>query len=416
MTKKLILPALRGNMGDWIFYSCLMNMKDLADRVEYASEIHQSKELSNMIQRQLKNRRSEQIAEYLETQPERFFNALVVATYDGQPDWHALANVDAWNKNDLKGLTEQQISSVGFLTLQGEEKLFAVDGQHRLSGIKKFFEDYDKANRTNDNVSVIFVAHKDTPKGLERTRRLFTTLNKTAKPVSKRDIIALDEDDTMAICARWLVEKSDFFTAEGRIAFVEANNIPPTNQICLTTIGNLYDLLTILFTKAETDIKKSKAKLQQARLSDKELQEYFELAKHFFNLLKKNIPELADFFAAKDTQIVVEKHRGKHGGSAVFRPIGLEAFTLIIAQLTKTMSLEESISLAAKLPRKLDGEPYRGLMWNSSNQTIIATHKVILREILLYMLGHSKIKEDKLIKRYEKATGDETRALPKRIV
>lgn len=35
----------------------------------------------------------------------------------------------------------------------------------------------------------------------ERTHRLFTTLNKSAKPVAKADIIALDEDDTMAIIA-----------------------------------------------------------------------------------------------------------------------------------------------------------------------------------------------------------------------
>ena len=51
-----------------------------------------------------------------------------------------------------------------------------------------------------DEVSVIFVAHEATSQGLERTRRLFTTLNKTDRPVSKGDIIALDEDDVVAIC------------------------------------------------------------------------------------------------------------------------------------------------------------------------------------------------------------------------
>ena len=39
------------------------------------------------------------------------------------------------------------------------------------------------------------VMHKNTTDGLEATRRLFTTLNKTAKPVSKNAVIALDEDD-----------------------------------------------------------------------------------------------------------------------------------------------------------------------------------------------------------------------------
>ena len=415
MTKKLILPALRGFMGDWIFYSCLMNMRDLADRVEYANEIHPNKALSEMIQRQLKSSRSKQISEYLKT-PERFFNALVIATYDGQPNWHALANVDARDKDDLGDLTEEQISSVGFLTLQGGEKLFAVDGQHRLSGIKEIFDKNNKEQTIDDEISVIFVAHKDTPEGLERTRRLFTTLNKAAKPVSKKDIIFLDEDDTMAICARWLAEKSNLFAEEGRISFVERNNIPSADQSCLTTIGNLYDLLIILFTKVETEIKASKANLQQARLPDEELQEYFELAERFFNLLRKNISELTEFFASKNTQTVVEKHRGKHGGSAFFRPIGLNVFILIIAQLTKKMSLEEAISLVAKLPTTLNEEPYEGLMWDPNTQTVTNSHRVTLREILLYMLGHSKFTESDLTERYQKETGDDTKKLPKRII
>ena len=41
--------------------------------------------------------------------------------------------------------------------------------------------------------------------------RLFTTLNKTARPVSKNAVIALDEDDVMAICVRRLIEDSRFF-------------------------------------------------------------------------------------------------------------------------------------------------------------------------------------------------------------
>ena len=85
---KVVLPALRGMMGDWIYYSCLMNLADLSSRVRYADEVHKNKSLSDMIQRQIKGNRGKQIAEYLSTQPERFFNSLVIATYGGQPNWH----------------------------------------------------------------------------------------------------------------------------------------------------------------------------------------------------------------------------------------------------------------------------------------------------------------------------------------
>lgn len=411
---KVVLPALRGMMGDWIYYSCLMNLADLSNRVRYADEVHKNKSLSDMIQRQIKSNRGKQIADYLSTQPERFFNSLVVATYGGQPNWHALSNVKAKSKDDLSGLKEEQIASVGFLTLQGDEKLFALDGQHRLAGIKKAIQDGLKQDPM-DEVSVIFVAHKATAKGLERTRRLFTTLNKTAKPVSKGEIIALDEDDVMAVSVRWLIEESKLFRGE-RIAFTAGNNIPASNQVSLTTIGNLYDVLGILFTDAKTDLKKRKSDLQRTRPSDETLKAYVQLSNQYFSMLGENIPELGDFFAAGDTKSVVTKQRGSHGGSVVFRPIGLDIFTRIVARLTKSMSLAEAVKLAAKLPRTLTKAPYAGLMWDASNKTISNAHNVTVREILLYMLDASKMGEVTLTQRYRKESGDETLELPKKIV
>lgn len=44
-----------------------------------------------------------------------------------------------------------------------------------------------------------------------RTRRLFTSLNKKAKPVDKSAVIALDEDDLAAYATRALVENSRVF-------------------------------------------------------------------------------------------------------------------------------------------------------------------------------------------------------------
>ena len=195
----LTLPALRGVIGSWVYYSCLVSLEEVAKRVRFADEIHKSKQLSGMIQRKLQSTRSAQIANYIKTQPERFFNSLVVATYGGKPDWQAITSINAkeGSTSELSSVSKEVLESVGFLTFYGDEKLFALDGQHRLAGIKRAVEEGLPKDQA-DEVSVIFVAHKVTPQGLERTRRLFTTLNKTARPVSKGDIIALDEDDVMA--------------------------------------------------------------------------------------------------------------------------------------------------------------------------------------------------------------------------
>lgn len=168
---EIALPALRGVMGNWVYYSCLMRLDEIAGRVRFADEVHSNKLLSDMIQRQLKRGRGDQIADYLETQEERFFNSLVVATYGGEPNWHGLSDIRSKSNKDLRDLGEDTISSIGFLTLRGDENLFALDGQHRLAGIKKAIKGNIEQD-PYDELSVIFVAHKDTSKGLQRTRRL----------------------------------------------------------------------------------------------------------------------------------------------------------------------------------------------------------------------------------------------------
>ncbi len=414
-SKEIVLPALRGIMGDWVFYSCLMTIDEIAKRVSYADEIHKNKKLSDMIQRSLKAARSAQISEYLRTQDERFFNSLVIATYGGQPNWSAIDNLRSKSGKEFVGkLSEETVNSVGFLSLSGNEKLFALDGQHRLSGIKKAMRD-GLDQDPPDDVSVIFVAHKSTVKGLERTRRLFTTLNKTARPVSKGDIIALDEDDVMAITVRHLIEETPRF-AGARIAFVASTNLPATNTTSLTTIGSLYDVLTILFSGVQTEQLKSKADLQRYRPDDVELKKYFSLSMRFFDLLAKNFDVLAEFFAADDTSEVVRKYRGSHGGSALYRPIGLAIIAEIIARLSKEHSLNKSIELAGRLPTNLADAPYEGLMWDSASQRIDNSNKVTLREILLYMLGHSKWTEKTLLERYQRVLGDEQAELPDKVV
>ena len=137
--------------------------------------------------------------------------SLIVAICKGQPYWFPLSHIrNSCNAEELEGLSEEHVASLGFLTLQGDEKIFALDGQHRLSGIKRFLKE-NRGQDSQDQVSVIFVGHEDSNKGTERTRRLFTTVSKTAKSVSKGDIIALDEDDVMALSVRWLIDKTELF-------------------------------------------------------------------------------------------------------------------------------------------------------------------------------------------------------------
>lgn len=413
--KSIVLPALRGVMGDWVYYSALMSTEEVGLRVSYADEIHKNENLSEMIQRKLKAGRAKEIANYIQEQPERFFNSIVVATYDGEPNWFAVSGVKPSDDSiSAEDFTEETLNSVGFLKFRGDEKLFAIDGQHRLAGIKRACADGLKQDQI-DELSVIFVAHKKSKSGLERTRRLFTTLNKTAKPVVKGDIIALDEDDVMAICARRLIEETDYFGGS-RIAFVATNNMPSGNFESITTIGNLYDILLTIFTKFPSKLKESKRNLRNIRPGEERLEEFFNFALCFFKDLGKNFPEVNEFYQSTKAEDVVRKYRGQHGGSVLFRPIGIQILVDVIARLTAKHDLSKAMQIASKLPRNLNEAPYLGLMWDSSNRTISNSHKVTLREVLCHMVECSKYSEGKLTERYRKEISQEDAVLPEKVI
>lgn len=381
--KRRYLPALRGLFGDWAYYSCLMSLGELSTRVTFAAEIHKSKQLSALIQRELKRARAKEISEYLQTNAERFFNSLVVAVYDGDPAWHQLDHFTPLGHDiSVEDVPEDAVASLGFLSFTGEEKLFALDGQHRLAGIQEALSK-DKA-LGDDEVSIIIVAHKNSAAGLIRTRRLFTTLNKTAKPVSKGEIIALDEADVMAITVRDLVENHPHFS-ESRILIVAKSNLPVTDISHLTTIANLYDVLTVLFSKVQekTQVKE----LQYNRPSDERLIEYRDFALRYFGLLSKVSPKLADYFASEEPEKIVKSQRTPKGGNVLFRPVGQTLFAHLTEELIKGRSLEDAMEMLKLLPTELSKAPYVNLLWNPSTATLDLRRQVLVRRVLMYMLG-----------------------------
>ena len=398
-------------MGNRAYYSCLMSLRELATRVNYAKEIHANESLSDMIQRALEDRRSKEIAAYLQDNSDRFFNSLVVAVYDGEPNWLPLSDVKSrYGAETIPELSEATIESVGFLTLRGDEKLFALDGQHRLAGVKRAL--HDRMTDSEDEVSIILLGHRNTTDGLEATRRLFTTLNKTARPVSKNAVIALDEDDVMAICVRRLIEDSPFFHGNNA-AFIASSNMPVSNRHSLTTIGNLYDVLGILFSIAKTDLIAPKAQLKKERPTDTQLSRYAGFAMRFFETGETYMEELHEYFSRDEKEPVVAKYRGRHGGSVLFRPVGLEIFTHVVARLMGNLSLEAAMRRASLLPRTLSEAPYTDLMWDGNRGTVSSTHKVLIRDLLLHMVGvGSTAFRERLRERYRRVIGSEDATLP----
>lgn len=410
--KKLFLPCLKGVMGDWFYYICIMKMADVAERVSFAKEIHTNKNLSDLMQRALEEGRGENIKEYLLQNNERFFNSMIVAVYDGDPEWYEIGNISAdIESEEVESIPEDVVESLGVLRFSGKERFFALDGQHRLSGIRKALD--EKKELGAEEISIIFVAHQNDTVGLRRSRRLFTTLNKTAKPVAKREIIALDEDDTMAILTRRLIEESEIFK-DDRICYEKVSNIPLTNLTSITTIENLYDIVDLLLRKIlyEYDIKE----LTLNRLPDKELDTLYSAVSKFFDSLFLGNKALSEYNNSTYTK-AVKKYRHKEGGNVFYRPIGWIVMMNVLAELTNKYDLDKSIELLMLLPDDFSEAPFRSIVWNPSKKVILTKGRSLTVRILLYMLGISKGRTD-LVADYRAALGEgfEGAQLPAKIV
>ncbi|MBX9596018.1 MAG: DGQHR domain-containing protein [Roseomonas sp.] len=395
MANREYLPALRGRFGDWAFYSVLMTFRQVVDRVRYATEIHPvpgSKKLSALIQRELKEGRSSEIATYLRSNSDRFFNSLVIAVYAGDPAWHAFDVKPKTLDVREEDLSDTALYSVGYLSFSGEEELYALDGQHRVAGIRQALK-LDKS-LAEEEVSVLVVAHHNDEAGLRRTRKLFTTLNRTAKPVQKSEIIALDESDVMAISTRYLVESHPYFSGNQVDVLKKQANLYQNNTTSFTTIINLYDTLHIVFSRIKDKLShEERERLRYVRPSDEKVDEYNRFAASYYETLANAFPDLLEYFQSKKPEEVLKKNRSNSNSHILFRPIGLKIFAEVVAELREKHSFSEAVNLVKLLPTKMQQPPYADVIWNRHTKTIVNKRAPLCRDLLLYMLGFYSNKE-----------------------
>lgn len=384
--KGVLLPALQGNLGSWLYYATLMRIGDVAERISYASEIHRNTRLSEMIQRRLDdNKRAADIERYLLQTDDRFFNSLVVGVYGATPQWHPFQINVRTKAHDLANMVPEDQGIVGYLELTGNERLFALDGQHRLSGIRKAIE--KNKDFAAERVSVLFVPHEISAAGLRRTRSLFVAINKKAVPVAKRDIIALDEIDLAAIITRRLVDEGRLF-ARGQVDLDRFTASIPAGAEALTTIGNFYDVVKLAI--GEVIGNKKSAELVQAsriRLAETRIDHYAQATRKYLEALIALDPELDKAMRAKNFGPLIAAGRERDRSRVLFRPIGLTIFTKVIAHLCREHSLARALKIAKRIPLELSAQPFAGIIWDPVRNRMTTANANLCVSLLLYMLG-----------------------------
>jgi len=394
MPGQLKVPGLRARMGDWVYYITFLKMRDIAERVFLATEIHRSQVLRELIQRQVdESSHSTSITQYLLHQRQRFFNALVIGVYGGSPAWLELS-VEQSKQLGLDKLPRYIEGALGILVFDGSEKLFAIDGQHRVVGIKNALA--QKPDLGEEEQSVIFLAHERSTKGMQRTRRLFTTLNRYAKPVSKMEIIALDEDDVLAIVTRRLLEHYPLF--RNWTAITKGKNIPIGDRKKLTTIVALYDALDSYFATEPRAWKE----FRKLRPSDTGIDSYYERAKELWDAMLDRFPPLQRLVDSKPDDEVAAEYRNENGGHLLFRPVGLVLVVAVIrAFMDEGHKLKRIVRALSEAPMTLAEVPWSGLLWDPANRrmTISGERQRVALRVLFCGLGGD-------LKRFKTTPGD----------
>ena len=390
------LPAIRAYIGDWVYYVATMRFKDVSEYVKRVdNELHKSDLLKQMLQRSVTNNYIS-IAHYIETQEERFFNALVLAVYDGEPTWHEVR---------LEYNDGSEFYNLGILELNGEEKIFPVDGQHRVEGIKKVTSESDKFD--DEKIPVIFIGHKTDAAGMQRSRRLFSTLNRYAKPVSMRDIIALDEDDIIAICSRELIDTHPLF-AKDRILDSKTKAIPESNETAFTTIITFYEcnreilwilLKDIVIPNPEGKKIKGKAKIAEfirKRPSDDMIYRFIELCADFWDNLIDCFDDVYEYVAHTPDS---KPYRNRTGGNLLFRPVALLPFirAAVKVYIHQQKSFGEIFNMFPQQLLSINTALWSNILWNKDKNTMIMNHQKQVEQLLLYFWDRDILSQEDIL-------------------
>lgn len=383
MSNLTFLPAIRSRVGDWMFYSASISFSSVNKLIKSPDEIHERKGLADWIQREAIDSHADAIANYIQNNVQRFLGALVIGIYDGDPNWIPLDVNFSSELVDIPEESRDYISGkLGLLKLTGSEKLFAIDGQHRVAGIKKSLEsEVVNFSGSDEEVTAIFVSHNgSTEEGKQRTRRLFTTLNKKAKRISKAAEIALDEDNGFAIVTRMLIDSHWLFEDDrDHISYTSTGAIKAEDTNTITSVVGLHEIIKDLYV----DVKKL---FESSRPTDELLEIHLSTCTEFLDLLLEHSEEFKSVFVDKSQSASYYRTEENH---LLFRPIGQRAFAKAVMVLVgRGVNMENAIVLLLQANLDISDNDWHNILWDPVDNTMIVNKVAIAESQLLTLTGN----------------------------
>lgn len=389
-----IYPAIQGQLGTWRYYSTKMTARNLASNVNFASEVWDAKALDYWIQRSLSDSRAKgDIAKYLANHEDRFFNAIVVAAIEGNPKFFGISVDD---DPQFALISDKKLmDAFGVLRFDGTQKYYALDGQHRLRAIQALINNETEhsapAGFDTEEFPVLIVVQaegEDREPFMKKYRRLFSHLNRYAKPMDMATTIIMEEDDAFAICTRRLIQDHEFFSWIGPDDLTRVRALKPKNmnrtEAYWTSIEAFYQMnINLLMAKhretsgewgtgSRPQIIKS---FTENRPDDDVLEQLAAELSIYWDAILDEFPELYRDAHSMRTDLSedVDDGREVRTNHMLFRPIGQELMCLLVrAKLDQKLPLPtepapESVKGAIRgfssVEWRLHSPPWRNLLF-----------------------------------------------------
>ena len=415
------IPAMKGRLGDTDYYILSMKGKAVYEKIRVPKEMRDWEEESveERYQREINyNRVRNQIAPYLASENSRFFGALIVAAmnFEKAVSFEPLSDVTT---KGLPGLYRAAAENIGFLTFTDGEVLVPLDGQHRLKAIEFAVTGRDQTGKpisgitpneelANDDVTVILVAYE-----AKKARKIFTKVNRYAKPTTAGQNYVTDDDDVLAVLTRDVANN----LIGGRLAKFTTNTLRPKD--------GEFTTLAIIYNCNEEIIKRtfSTGKLDKTHLPDKETQRLY--TKKVLEVWKSVLDGIDVFADALDDREESgdSRRREIRESNLLGKPVAQECLVNAYVRLTGSptnMNADEACLRLNGLPWNISEENlhvWQRVLWSGGvDGKIITKNRKLATSIIAYMAGEkiTDLARDELLEDYRQQfpEGERDRDLP----
>ena len=420
------VPAMEAKLGSTTYYILSMKAKELADKVVIPRELEGWHDLSveEIYQRDLNySRVRSQIAPYLANDDSRFFGAIIVAAmnFEDEVQFEPLEKVA---KIQLPLAYKKGADRMGFLTFKGGEVLIPLDGQHRLKAIKFAVEGKDERGRNigaieapcialaNEDVTVMLIAYEP-----QQARKIFTRVNKYAKPTTTGQNIVTDDDDVIAVLTREIANEQ----IGAHLVKYTSNTLTKTDEH-FTTMGIVYlcndDIIRNTFPVGKIG-KSSLPEKNDIKLYRDKVNEVWETVLEKVEIFSDMLDEPEPSGDKKRQQIRATNLLGK--------PVAQECLIKAFNRLTEwptNMSSAEACKNLNELPWPITNENlsiWNRVLWaGGTDGKIITKRRILATKLIAYLAGEKLSNESsaELLDEYKKQFPEgerEEMTLPERV-